>query len=131
MQKVLRCADLSADDRAAIAALSAAVYPPDEWKDWPGRLLEWANAEWCVCVWSPDNTLVSYTGIFLRPAIVNGDAMHIGGVGSIKTHPTARGRGYARLGIEHALRFFEEQNDVAFALLVCEPERLPYYARLG
>ena len=125
-----RVADLTSSERDELRALSLAVYPPEEWADWPGRLIEWADAEWCVRIRGEDGALASYTGIVLRDAAVDGTPVRIGGVGGIKTHPAARGRGYARLGIERAMQFFRER-DAAFALLVCEPHLIPYYASLG
>jgi GNAT superfamily N-acetyltransferase len=125
-----RVAELTGDDRAALTRLSRVVYPPAEWADWPGRAIEWADAEWCVRVHEEDGALVSYTGIVLRDARAGGRAVRIGGVGGIKTHPGARGRGYAAKSIEAALQFFRDE-DVAFALLVCEPDLLAYYTRLG
>ena len=125
-----RVSDFSASDREELRALSLAVYPPEEWADWPGRLLEWDEAEWCVRIRDDHGTLVSYTGIVSRIAAVDDRTMRIGGVGGIKTHPAVRGRGYARIGVERALKFFQ-QSDVEFALLVCEPHLVPYYAALG
>ena len=121
---------LTPGDREAVAALSRAVYPPAEWADWAGRSLEWAEAEWCVRIFA-DDVLLHYTGIVLRDGVADGRPTRIGGVGGVKTHPDGRGRGYARSALEAALRFFQEQPDVAFALLVCEPHLLPYYAALG
>jgi GNAT superfamily N-acetyltransferase len=126
-----RVADLSADERAAVTRLSLAVYPPDEWKDWPGWKVEWADPEWCVRVMDADGALRSYTGVFLREGAIDGRLVRIGGVGSVKTHPSGRGRGYARLGLERALAFFREAPDVAFALLVCEPHLIPFYSGQG
>ena len=126
-----RVADLSAHEQASVKALALAVYPPEDWSDWPGQSLEWADPEWCVRVHDDNGMLASYTGIVIRRVIVNGASVHIGGVGGIKTHPAARGRGYARRGIEVALRFFAEHPDVGFALLVCEPHLLPYYSASG
>ena len=123
--------DLTAEERASVRALSSIVYPPDEWADWPGRSLEWAEPEWCVRIHDGTGTLLSYTGVVLRSVTVDGAPLRIGGVGGIKTHPAARGRGFARTGIERALSFFHRQGDVAFALLVCEPALLPYYSALG
>ena len=57
--------------------------------------------------------------------------MCIGGVGGVKTHPAARLRGYASLGLNRAVEFFHAQPDLAFALLVCEPHLIDYYGRLG
>ena len=95
-----RVDDLTADEREAIRALSSAVYPSEEWADWPGRLLEWADSEWCVRIWDEHGALASYTGIVLRQVTVDDKPLRIGGVGGIKTHPAARGRGYARTSIE-------------------------------
>lgn len=126
-----RASDLTPEERDEIRDLTLAVYPPEEWADWPGWRLEWAVPEWCVRIRDERGALVSHTGIVLRQITLDDAPLRIGGVGSVKTHPAARGRGYARLGIERAVRFFDEQEDVAFALLVCEPHLLPYYSSLG
>jgi len=131
MDSLSRVSDLTAEEQAEIRDLSLIVYPPEEWADWPGRLIEWANHEWCVRTRDESGALVSYTGIVLRQITLDNAPMRIGGVGGIKTHPAARGRGYARMGIERALGFFDKQQDVSFALLVCEPHLLPYYSSLG
>lgn len=127
---IARVAELTDEDRAALTALSRIVYPPEEWADWPGRELEWTEAEWCVRLFEGDR-LASYIGIVVRDGGVDGHPMRIGGVGGIKTHPASRGRGHARRGLNIALDFFREQPEVTFALLVCEPHLLPYYAGLG
>jgi GNAT superfamily N-acetyltransferase len=126
-----RVADLSDIDRAAVRALSLAVYPPEAAATWPGRHLEWAKVEWCVCVWGIEGDLVSYTGIILRQASCDGRPARVGGIGGVMTHPAARGHGHASRGIRRAMDFFREQRGVAFALLVCEPGLLGYYGRLG
>jgi aminoglycoside 2'-N-acetyltransferase I len=128
--QLARESDLSASDREELRALSLAVYPPEEWADWPGRLLEWSDAQWCVRIWDEHRVLASYIGIVSRDAAVDDRPLRIGGVGGIKTHPAARGRGYARIGVERALKFLR-QADVEFALLVCEPHLVTYYAALG
>lgn len=127
---------LSDVERAEAAELGRAVYPPAEWANWPGRHIEWSPAEWCVRVWREDASatvrhLVSFVGIVLRHAEHDGAPVLIGGIGSVKTHPAARGRGYARLAIRGAVEFFRERPDVTFGLLVCDPPLIPYYARLG
>ena len=126
-----RVADLSDIDRAAIRALSLAVYPPEVAAAWPGRHLEWARGEWCVRVWGPEGSLASYTGIILRQSSWDGRSARVGGIGGVMTHPAARGRGHAVHGIRRAIEVFREHGGVAFALLVCEPGLLGYYARLG
>jgi predicted N-acetyltransferase YhbS len=70
-------------------------------------------------------------GVYVREAEYEGRPVRIGGIGNVKTHPEATGRGLATRGIQRAIEFFREQPPVAFALLVCEPPLLGYYARLG
>ncbi len=156
-------------EHAEVAELGRAVYPPAEWANWPGRMLEWTPAEWCVRVWRTDggecavtenlgatqwhsepipsgvggmaersaamlrrdSRLVSYAGIVLRHALHDGAPVLIGGIGSVKTHPEARGRGYASLAIRRAVEFFRDRPDMSFGLLVCDPPLIAYYARLG
>jgi GNAT superfamily N-acetyltransferase len=127
-----RIADFSDADREALRALSAAVYPPREVTDWPGRRIEWATAEWGVRIRGADGAAVlCYVGINLRHAQLDGHPVRVGGIGGVKTHPAERRRGLAERGMQRAIEFFREQGDVAFAVLVCAPHLLPYYGRLG
>ncbi len=73
----------------------------------------------------------AHVGVYVRGAECDGQPVNIGGIGNVKTNPAARGRGLASLGIRRAIEFFHEQPAVAFALLVCEPGLIDYYARLG
>jgi hypothetical protein len=125
-----RVAGLGDDDRAALRELSEAVYPPAEWADWPGRRIEWAAAEWCVRVWH-EGRLACHVGILVRDAELDGQTVRVGGIGGVKTHPALRRSGLAGLAMRRAVAFFHEQPAVAFALLVCEPPLLAYYAALG
>lgn len=126
-----RVADLTESDRAALRALTDIVYPAAEWAGWPGYRMEWAAHEWCVRIWDEGSALATHVGMVLRQALHDGRAVRIGGIGGVKTHPAARGRGYAEQGMRRAIDFFHEQADVAFALLLCEPKLLGYYGRLG
>jgi GNAT superfamily N-acetyltransferase len=126
-----RIADLSQADHEELRALSLAVYPPKEAADWPGATLEWAPAEWCVRVRGDDGAVASYVGVLVREAQLDGQLVRVGGIGGVKTHPAARRRGLAALGIERAVAFFREQPDVSFAVLMCAPHLFEYYASLG
>lgn len=126
-----RVSDLSAEDRDAVRALSEAVYPPAQFAHAPGRKREWAAAEWSVRLFGEDGALASYVGICLRDGLYDGRPVRIGGIGSVKTHPAARKRGLAALGIQRGADFFRQEGDVAFAVLVCEPRLLEYYGSLG
>jgi hypothetical protein len=88
-----RIAELSDADRGELRALSVAVYPPEESATWSGGKLEWSAAEWCVRVRGEDGALASYVGISLRDAQHDGQPVRVGGIGGVKTHPAARGRG--------------------------------------
>src|SRR5690349_6601963 len=118
------------DVRAELRALSSRVYPADEVKDWPGRHVEWAAAEWRAFLRDDNGDLVSHAGLIVREAICNGRAVRIGGIGGVLTDPSARRRGYAERVILRGLEFFGGQK-VDFGLLVCEARLLPYYGRLG
>lgn len=124
-----RVADLSAADRDAARALAHAVYPPEFFDTWSGRHLEWATPEWCVRT-RAGGELVSFVGVYVREATHDGRPVRVGGVGNVKTHPSARRQGYAARGIRRAVEFFAEQG-VGFGLLVCKPLLISYYANLG
>jgi aminoglycoside 2'-N-acetyltransferase I len=126
-----RLADLTVSEQEELRALSAAVYPPEEAQDWPGRRLEWSPAQWCVRVRAADGTLVSYVGIVVREARHDGRPVRVGGIGGVKTHPAARRRGLAARAVRRAIEFFGEEANVDFGLLVCEPRLLEYYGGLG
>ena len=49
----------------------------------------------------------------------------------VKTHPSSRRRGLAKVGIQRAIEFFREQADIGFAVLVCGVHLIAYYERLG
>lgn len=120
----------SEEDSRRLQALSAAVYPPNDVDDWPGRHIEWASPDYDVEIFDDHGELVSYTGLVIRHGTHDDMAVLIAGIGSVKTHPAARGRGLAPRGIEAALDVAIERS-CDFALLVCEDELVPYYAKSG
>jgi GNAT superfamily N-acetyltransferase len=126
-----RVADLSEADREGIRRLSQAVYPPEQMVDWSERHVEWSKPELCVRLRSEDGELLSFVGVYVRDAEFDGLSVRLGGVGNVKTHPQARGQGLAAIGIQRAVEFFRTQPGIELALLVCEPQLLGYYARLG
>jgi hypothetical protein len=124
-------AKLSDDERAVLKALTAAVYPPEVSATSPGRHLTWASPDYSVLVSTPEGELVSHVGIVVRAGILDGAPVKIGGVGSVKTHPRAEGRGYASAGLRRAAAVLHADHQVAFSLLVCQEHLLPFYNRLG
>jgi len=118
-------------DHAEIREMFKAIYPPEENTDWPGRHIEWVGSDWCARIRGESGELVSHVGIILREASYDGQPVLVGGVGGVGTHPVARRKGYAMLGIKKAVEFFSEEINVNFALLVCNPELVEYYSQLG
>jgi aminoglycoside 2'-N-acetyltransferase I len=125
-----KVSELTADEQTALRTLALAVYPPNISASWPGQLVEWASAQWCIVCWGEDGQALSHVGVVLREGRANECAVKIGGVGGVKTHPDARRRGLASQAIRRALEFFKEQ-EADFALLVCAPELIPTYEGFG
>jgi GNAT superfamily N-acetyltransferase len=119
------------EQTSELRRLTEAVYPPEEESDWPGRYLDWARPEMGVRVVDASGWLVSYVGVLTREALHDGQPVVIGGIGGVKTHPDARGLGYAALGMEHATRWLLDQPGVDFGLLVCGDDLLVYYGNMG
>jgi aminoglycoside 2'-N-acetyltransferase I len=129
--EIRRVADLTTDEQSALRTLSLAVYPPEDVATWPGRAIEWALAQWSVIGWDAEGAALCHVGVILREARWNERAVRVGGIGGVKTHPASRGRGFASAAIQAAHDFFRNQQDVDFALLVCEARLVPFYERLG
>jgi GNAT superfamily N-acetyltransferase len=123
--------DLSDEERDALKALTAAVYPPEVVATSPGRFLQWAPSTWSVLVWTAAGQLVTHVGIVTREGRVDSLPVTIGGIGSVKTHPQARGKGYASAAMRCAATALNADHQVAFSLLVCQAHLLPFYGRLG
>ena len=123
--------ELGDDERVALKALSAAVYPPEVVAASPGRHLKWASPDYGVLVWDDAGSLVSYVGLLVRAGSLDGAVVQIGGIGSVKTHPRGEGRGFASAGIRLATAVLNDEHRVEFSLLVCRDHLLPFYNRLG
>lgn len=126
-----RVADLTPHEQLSLQTLSAAVYPSEEAAAWPGRSIEWAAPEWSAVVWGDQDEALSHASIVVRDAEWNGRAVRVGGIGGVKTHPAARGRGYATTAIRRTIEFLRDDENVDFALLVCEPNLIAFYERSG
>ena len=121
-------AEFTDRERADLSAMKAAVYP-ERPGGYPETDREWRRPQWGVFV-RDRGQLVSYTGVVLVEGTANGAPAAIGGVGGVATHPDHRGRGYAALGLGRALDFLLGEG-ADFALLVCRPGLVDYYAGLG
>jgi hypothetical protein len=97
---------LTEGERAALKALTQAVYPPDVLASSPGRHIRWAPADYSLLISAAGGELVSHVGIFVR-------------------------RGYATAGLRRAVAILDDEHHVDFSLLVCQDHLLPFYGRLG
>ena len=123
--------DLTPHGHAAVKGLSTAVYPPEIRAHLSAQRIAWARCDWGALVWHPREGLVAFAGALLRNGLHDGTAVGIGGIGSVKSHPEARGRGHASAAVTRVVRFLEDKSEVDFTLLFCRPEIAPFYARLG
>jgi aminoglycoside 2'-N-acetyltransferase I len=129
--EITRADALTSTDRDQLRALTVAVYSPEVIASLPETRVTWAPAEWTIRVWDDAGMLVSHVGVLARAALVDDTPVRIGGIGGVKTHPAARGKGYASAGLHEAVRVFTDDLRVAFALLVCLPPTVPFYERQG
>ncbi|MEM7117045.1 MAG: GNAT family N-acetyltransferase [Chloroflexota bacterium] len=114
----------------ALARLSTAVYPPHLFKDRPKPPMQWAEKQWSLLIWE-GKELVSLVGMLVREGTLNGRSLLMGGIGSVKTHPEARGRGYAGVGMEKAAVFLRDEQQVDISVLFCRQALFTYYQRFG
>jgi aminoglycoside 2'-N-acetyltransferase I len=124
-------AALTRSERNELRALTKAVYPPEPAVAASDPPVTWAPTTWSVRVRDDDGRLVSHVGMLTREVAVDDVPTIIGGIGGVKTHPEARGRGYAAAAMRAATAFCTDERGVAFMLLVCLPPTVPYYERLG
>lgn len=121
---------LTPSQRDDVARLSRAVYPPHLLKNRPKPPLQWAEKQWSLLLWE-GKELVSLMGMLVREGTLNGRPVLLGGIGSVKTHPEARGRGYAGVGMEKTAVFLRDEQQVAFSVLFCRQALFSYYQRFG
>ena len=119
---------LSDLQKNSIQKLRAAVYPPEVLATLPGLAFTWASPQWSVLVWD-ENELVAKVGLLVREVISNGETKSIGGIGGVMTHPERQGQGLVSQAMREAARLFDEELEVAFALLFCLPHLVEYYKR--
>lgn len=91
---------------------------------------EWSVPDWRIIVrW--DGEIACQLSLFERECRVGGEAIQLGGVGSVLTRPEFRGRGLASIGMTATTAFFREQRRVDFVLLVCQAHLVRFYGGLG
>jgi len=120
---------LSDAQKESLKQLRAAVYPAAVLATLIGKDYAWASPQWSILVWDEDK-LVSRVGLVLREIISNGEIKTIGGVGGVMTHPERQDKGHATETMREAVRLFNEEFKVAYALLFCTSRLIEFYKRL-
>jgi aminoglycoside 2'-N-acetyltransferase I len=109
---------------------------------WPREVIEklswghvkWAHADLRVLIDAPEDAqpgLACHVGVYFRTATWDGRKVQIGGIGGVSTRPDCRGRGYASLALNAAIRTLRDHEAVRFALLFCEPHNEAFYEARG
>ena len=110
---------------------------------WPAHVVEklswghvkWAHADLRVLIDAPEDApkpgLAFHVGIFFRDATWDGRKVHIGGIGGVSTRDDCRGRGFASLAVNAAIRTMRDHEAVRFAMLFCEPHNEAFYQARG
>ena|SRR5207245_1971068 len=108
-----------------------AVWPPHIVATLPWAGVAFAHADLRVLVRDEADELVCHVGIYHRKVTWNGRKLYAGGIGGVLTREDARGRGYASIALNAAIRTLKDARSVDFALLFCEPYRAPFYIARG
>ena len=120
----------SETQKESLKQLRATVYPAAALATLIGKDVTWASPQWSVLVWD-EGELVSRVGLVVREIIGNGETKSIGGIGGVMTHPERQSKGYASEAMHEAVRVFDEEFKVAYALLFCGSRLIEFYKRLG
>ncbi|GAB4518667.1 MAG: GNAT family N-acetyltransferase [Anaerolineae bacterium] len=92
----------------------------EDWDDPDYILITMDGAQW-----------VSTIEIFYKTWLVNGQAMQIGGVGGVMTHPDYEKQGHSRRLMAQSLDVIRQQWQPAFAGLICKTALVPFYESQG
>lgn len=119
------------ESRPRIAALSAAVYPPEVLASVPWRDVKSARSHHRILVLNNHDVVVAAAGLLVREARLDGNPVEIGGVGGVMTMPARQGMGIGRLAMEAINDVMKGFPLMRFGLLFCEPKNTGFYAKLG
>jgi aminoglycoside 2'-N-acetyltransferase I len=118
-----------------VKPLMDAVWPPHMVEKLSWRHIKWAHADLRALIDAPEDAalpgLACHVGIHFRDALWDGRKVHIGGIGGVATRADCRGRGYATVALNAAIRTLRDHEAVRFALLFCEPHNYAFYEARG
>ncbi len=94
------------------------------------RKLVFASPDWHILL-RIERTLLSQVSLFLRTGCVEEKAVRLVGIGSVATAPEWRRQGLATMALQGTTSFAREKLDAEFGLLICAPQLIRFYDRLG
>ena len=110
---------------------------------WPDHVLEklswghvkWAHADLRVLIEAPEESsgggLACHVGIFFRTVNWDGRKVDAAGIGGVATREDCRGKGYASLALNAAVRTIRDHEAIRFAMLFCDPHNYAFYQARG
>src|SRR5947208_10360012 len=91
-----------------------AIWPPEVLAAVPWGNVVFAHADLRVLVQSEADGLLCHVGIFRREVTWNGRTMRAGGIGGVATRADRRGRGYASMALDAAIRTLRDEGSIDF-----------------
>jgi GNAT superfamily N-acetyltransferase len=92
--------------------------------------IDWAIPEW-YAIGKLAERVISIVGVLKRRVEVGEITLEIGGIGGVVTHPDHRQHGFASALLRSAAEFMRDDLQVEFGLLLCNPDKVDFYGRLG
>jgi aminoglycoside 2'-N-acetyltransferase I len=91
---------------------------------------EWSTPDWLIQAFEMGQ-LVSQLAVIDRIGLLDGQSIHLGGIGGVATLPEFRKRGFAAAVLQEADKFICDSLMVDFGLLVCNEKMSRYYGKFG
>ena len=108
-----------------------AVWPPEIVEKLPWAGIVFAHADLRVLVEVDGEGTACHVGIYRREVKWNGRRIRVGGIGGVLTRADFRGRGYASVALNAAIRTLRDEGATEFAMLFCEPHIAAFYQARG
>ena len=96
----------------------------------PEDEFNWSSSEW-YATGKLAGRIVSIVGILKRRVQVGEIMLEVGGIGGVATHPDYQRLGFGSAVLQGAAEFMRHELQVEFGLLVCDPDMVTFYSKLG
>jgi hypothetical protein len=87
--------------------------------------------QWNMLVRDSQGRIAVSVGILVRDIIVDGVPILVGGIGRIMTQAHDQTQSYAIAALQYAVAFLNEAYNVAFVLMICHSDLVPFYQRIS